>query len=337
MHPIVDLHCDLLCYLANDPSRTALNREARCSLPQLREGNVHLQTMAVFTETEPESARKGQGQLSSFLQLPRLYPDDFKIIQKNDPLDLISGPIQILLAIENASGICAEDEPLDLLFERINSIESHVGRLFYITTTWNLENRFGGGAHTSIGLKDDGRELCNFLHDRHIAIDLSHASDILAYDLINYIDAKNLNIPFIASHSNFRAVTNVERNLPDELAKEIIKRDGLIGLVFCRSFVGEEDPANFMRHLEHLLDLGGEKRGCFGADFYFGGDLPPAFQKPLDQQFFKGYNDSTAYKNVIDLWQKHLGIEDALVTGIAHGNFLDFYEKHILGFRKNSL
>ena len=63
MHPIVDLHCDLLCYLANDPKRKVYDHESRCSLPQMQKGNVKLQTLAVFTETSQRSLKDGDAQI----------------------------------------------------------------------------------------------------------------------------------------------------------------------------------------------------------------------------------------------------------------------------------
>lgn len=326
MRPIIDMHCDLLCYLANDSSRTVLNPEVRCSLPQLRAGHVKFQTMAVFTETEPGSTRKGQDQIAHFLQLSKLYPQDFQIFKNGDSLEplLPTTPIKIMLALENASGLFEEDEPLEKGFQRIKSLGSNNVNLLYITMTWNLENRFGGGAHTSIGLKDDGRRLLDFLHQKRIAIDMSHTSDPLAYDILDYIDGKGLLIPIVASHSNFRAVSNVSRNLSDEIAREILRRKGIIGFVLCRDFIGPEDPYNIVRQCEHLLKLGGAKQGCFGADFFFGGDLPPAFQKPLEKLFFPDYSDATAYGHIMNLWQKHLGLSQDILEGIAYRNFFNF-------------
>jgi membrane dipeptidase len=331
MRPMIDMHCDLLLYLASAPSRSVMHPEVRCSLPQLRAGNIKLQTMAIFTETEKGSTQKGQDQLAHFMQLPQKYPNDFQIFKKGDPLEacLKGDPIQMLLAVENASGFFEEDESIENGFERIENAEKENGKILYITVTWNLENRFGGGAHTSIGLKEDGRHLLDFLDKRKIAVDLSHASDSLAHGILDYIDKKGLHIPVVASHSNFRAVSNVPRNLPDELALEILRRKGIIGFVLYRAFIGEDDPYNIVRQMEHMIRLGGAKQSCFGADFFSGTDLPPAFQKPLDRLFFPDFGDASDYGNVMNLWQKHLGLSSEMLNDIAHHNFLHFYKENI--------
>ena len=61
--PIIDLHCDLLCYLERDPSRTPFDAQVRCSIPQLQQGNVKLQVMAAFADTGKSSSIVGKRQI----------------------------------------------------------------------------------------------------------------------------------------------------------------------------------------------------------------------------------------------------------------------------------
>lgn len=332
MRPVIDIHCDLLWYLANHSRRSVFHPEVRCSLPQLREGHVQLQTMAVFTLTEPGSTRKAQSQINHFAQLPKAHSGDFSIVKNYDRIKAYSKDqaIQILLSIENASGIFEEEESLTIGFQRLQSLEKDVGKVFYLSLTWNFENRFGGGALTKVGLKKDGELLLDFLHDKKIAVDLSHASDLLAEEIFNYVDKKGLQIPLIASHSNFRAVSDVPRNLSDPIAKEILRRKGIIGFVLCKDFVGAKDIFNLVKQYEHLLKLGGAKQSCFGADFFYEGDLPLQFQRPADQLFFENYSNAGAYEKIFDQWQKHLGLNEEMLDDVAHRNFISFYSENFL-------
>ncbi len=70
--------------------------------------------------------------------------------------------------------------------------------------THHGENRFGGGNSTGIGLKKDGEALLEYISEKKIAIDLSHTSDALAGDILNYIVKNKLGLSVLASHSNFR-------------------------------------------------------------------------------------------------------------------------------------
>lgn len=320
---IADLHCDLLLYLNGGHERSAYDLDVRCAIPQLKQGGVWLQTMAAYSETRPDSSKAGLSQALIFSKLAKTYPDTFRIIRSPD--DLIQDQkIGALLALENASAFCDEEESLEEGFNNLSRIRKLCGHVVYISLTWNTENRFGGGAHSSIGLKSDGMRLLDYLHEKRIAVDLSHSSDPLAHDIFNYVDKKSLKIPIIASHSNFRDITNVPRNLPKDIAKEIINRKGIIGLNFIRSFVGEADPINFVRHLEYGLSLGGEENLCFGADFYYLDDIPVAYRKPPDASFFPNFANSSTYNNVIELWQKNLGINADQLEKIRYQNIVNY-------------
>jgi len=321
--PIIDLHCDLLFHLGVDNSRTPYDPEARCSVAQLKRGGVKLQTMAVFTETGPDSVRQGMHQVHLFQKLPENYPGDFQHFS-ND-WSLSSPRINILMSIENASGFCDEREPLQEGFKRLKEIVKG-SRLLYVSLTWNTENRFGGGALSRIGLKEDGKLLLDELDGEQIALDLSHASDALANDAINYIEARSLNIPLIASHSNSRKVTDVPRNLPDEIAKEIFRRDGVVGLNLFGPFVGAS-PNLFASHVARWLELGGEKGVVFGADFFNDTDLPSTHGHGQDV-FFRDYSNAACYGEILLQLRKELNWTDANLERVAHQNALAFFKKN---------
>ena len=309
---IYDLHGDLLCYLAANKTRTPYDPEVRCSIPQLMAGPVALQILPIFTETAPDSVAKGAAQATIFNALPQQTLQD------------LGHSIKILPAIENASSFCEENESINQGIERLEKMCANIGRMVYISFTWNTENRFGGGALTSVGLKKDGKELLYWLHQKKIAVDLSHASDRLAYDILNEVDRRQLDIPIMASHSNFRSVTSAPRNLPDEIALEIIQRRGLIGLNFVRYFIGGDSYENFIRHAKHALDLGGEHSFCFGADFFYGED----FNKHPDELYFSDFSDASVYGKILDLWRANLGMSEEMVEKIAQQNVQRYLEAH---------
>lgn len=322
--PIADLHCDLLCYLERSHSRKATDRASRCSIPHLQQGHVQYQTLAVFAETGPNSLKEGIDQTKIFKQLPKVYHQEvyhFDSRQKPN-----SDQIAILLAFENASTFCSEDEPLDSGLKRLEEFIHTIAKPLYISLTWNGENRFGGGAFSSIGLKEDGKRLLEFMNPYKIAVDLSHTSDPLAYDILNYVDKKNLNIPIIASHSNSRQVSPAVRNLPDEIAKEIFRRKGIIGLNLYSRFVGSNPDDFIVKHLSHWIDLGGQHQICFGADFFCDLDFPMADRQPNEEHFFKDYADSSCYGRLLQLF-RNAGFEEQMIKGIASQNFLDFIKK----------
>lgn len=284
----IDLHCDLTAYLI-EPG-TSVNGDIRCSLEKLSAGNVKLQVMAFYSSTEKgsvEYVRRQLEQYHSLLKLEGIYefsPEESKL---NDNLGIIA-------AIENASGLCEEDMPIENLKDNFDFLNSHA-TLMYIGLTHHLENRFGGGNFTDVGLKDDGKYLLEYLNGRKIAIDLSHTSDRLAFDMLNFIDQNNLDFPILASHSNMRAVFDHNRNLPDELVQEIVRRKGLIGLNLVKYFINPENPEDLYRHIDHAIKLGAENHLCFGADFFDDKAHPDQSRYPF---FFDILGDATVYPTI---------------------------------------
>ncbi len=275
---VADFHCDLLWYLSNDPKRTVKDLESQSSTSSLQEGGVAIQTFPIYTVTGAASVWQGARQFEIFENLSHLDPDFF-------------GPrLRYKLAIENASGFCTEKEPLEAGLKRIEAWWNKYP-IQYISLTWNEENRFGGGAETQTGLKEDGKKLLQWMSGKKIAIDLSHASDPLAQDILNEIETLEI-IP-IASHSNFRSVCSHPRNLPDDVALGIVRKKGLVGLNLVRHFIGSS-PEDLIAHIQHAQKLGIENHLCLGADFFGEVDVEAA-KAHLKPYFFEGFSTSACY------------------------------------------
>jgi microsomal dipeptidase-like Zn-dependent dipeptidase len=261
-------------------------------------GQVALQVLPIFTKTEKNSTKMAYKQLDWYKKLKSLATNP-----------------HFLLSIENASSFLEEEEPLYQIFNRLNSIPHPL----YLSLTWNEENRFGGGNACDVGLKNEGKRLLDFMAEKNIALDLSHASDALAFDSINYIEQKNLTLTPIASHSNARAICNKTRNLPDDIIKMIIKKNGIIGLNFVAYFVGA-DIHEFISHINHIESLGGYQHLSIGADF-FGGIMFGMFESMLPI-YFKEFHNSGCYVLFQELLKAHLPLH--FIENICYKNALNF-------------
>lgn len=143
-----------------------------------------------------------------------------------------------------------------------------------LTLTWNGDNEIACGAQTKndTGLTEFGRRAVEQLEKNKIIVDISHLSDKSFYDV-----AQLAKRPFVASHSNSRAVCKNKRNLTDEQFKLIMNCGGIVGLNFHRDFLNDDGEkasiTDIIRHCEHFLSLGGENTVAMGSDFD-GADMP---------------------------------------------------------------
>ena len=205
-----------------------------------------------------------------------------------------------ILTIENGKLLAASPAMVDHI--------EHAG-VRMVTLTWNAENPLGSGNETAHGLTSLGFETVAALEARHIVCDVSHLNDEGFWDL--YHHARR---PFAASHSNSRAICNHPRNLTDDQFRAIADAGGICGLNFCREFVSDAHPdpteSDLLAHLEHWLDLGGERVVCLGSD-YDGCDVP-SWLAPCERM-----------EGLARLLERHFGQE--LAQRILFENAHDFF------------
>jgi membrane dipeptidase len=324
-YPIIDLHCDLLSYLATLDDATPANvDDIGCAVPFLVEGNVKLQVLASYVPTEPHCVDLAAKEYALFSELPSKHAGVFFHVTTPTEAEQAcrSTGTGVVAAIENASALCTETEPLDLAFGRLEEIVAQTGKVLYITLTHHGANRFGGGNMTDLGLTDDGKSLLAHVSGMGIAIDLSHTSDALARGIMDHIDAKGLDVPVLASHSNFRAVYDHARNLPDWLATEIVDRGGVIGINFIRAFVHLEDPSYLERHVLYGHEHGLGDGLCFGADFFYWKDSIAQGRVPF---YHSAHEHAGKYQEILSSFGSKLGQEEN--QALAYGNALRFLDR----------
>lgn len=181
---------------------------------------------------------------------------DYDSYLKNKDADLISG----FLAVEEG-GIIGED------IKKLDELFSLGVRL--ITLTWNHENSIGFPnfmwEHQNEGLKEFGLEVVSRMDELGIAVDVSHLSDGGFKDIVTHG-----NRPFIATHSNCRAIQNHPRNLSDDMIKDLANRGGIAGLNFCQDFLesdGRSSVEAMINHIRHFIKVGGDEIVGLGTDF----------------------------------------------------------------------
>lgn len=77
------------------------------------------------------------------------------------------------------------------------------------------------------GLSKFGEEVVREMNELGMLIDITHTSDNLQLDII-----KKSEDPVIASHSCMRAINNRQRNIPDNILKEISRKGGAVMITF---------------------------------------------------------------------------------------------------------
>lgn len=267
---VIDMHCDTISelMLAEDRGEKLSLREnsLHVDLMKMKKGGYMLQSFAVFTHQE-----RDRDITAAALRMIDIYHNE---IAAN--ADLISPALSYADIAENAAG--GKMSALLTMEEGAPCRgEVYLLRDFYrlgvrmMSLTWNYENEIGYPNTVAslpgyvkgrkYGLKPAGFAMVEEMQRLGMIVDVSHLSDDGFYDVCSV--AKK---PFVASHSNARALCGHTRNLTDDMIRKLADHGGVTGLNFCSMFLTEgsheSTAARMAEHIRHIADVGGI--GCVG-------------------------------------------------------------------------
>ncbi|MBD5632368.1 MAG: membrane dipeptidase [Clostridia bacterium] len=258
----VDLHCDTLTESAKS------GHDLRCAalqtnLEKLKKSGCAAQCFAIFTQGE-NAARFFEESLNWYGNMLELNADLAVPVLNSSCLD--GDKLGCILTVENL-GFIGED------LSRLTELKASGVKM--ASLVWNFENSlaapnliFKDGLpqferRNDMGLTKLGREAVERLRELKIIIDISHLSDGGAEEILS--TSKE---PVVASHSNAAEVCNVSRNLTDAQIKKVADSGGVIGVNFCKDFLGPGDTFDcVLRHVKHIINVGGEDVVALGSDF----------------------------------------------------------------------
>jgi membrane dipeptidase len=160
------------------------------------------------------------------------------------------------------------------------------------------------------GLTELGRQMVARIYELGGIVDISHASDRAAADILKL--ALSLGQPVVASHSNVRRLMNHQRNLSDEQLDKIAETGGIIGVNFHSAFLVSGRRATLADVVKHMLYIArrvGANHVAIGSDFE-GGIRPP-----------RGLETLESVQHLVPALRA-AGLTDAEVRAILGGNAL---------------
>ena len=279
---VIDMHCDTIERLLRlqEQGEPGVLREngLHVDLLRMKESGYQLQNFVLFV-----LLKKGDP-WERVCKLHELYEEElernrdligpvlcFSDIAENER----AGRMSALLTVEEGAVCKGELEKLRELYR---------WGVRMMTLTWNYPNELGWPnrtheqlrwetrhiANTTQGLTERGKEFVVEMETLGMIPDVSHLSDAGFYDVLSVTEK-----PFVASHSNARAVCPWVRNLTDDMIRKLSDRGGVMGLNFCADFLeevpeGQKNPgtiAAVVRHAKHIVNVGGIDVLGLGSDF----------------------------------------------------------------------
>jgi len=236
---VVDTHNDITTPMTNDdydlggdppyPYRTSIDR--------MKKGGLSAIFFSLYVKPwyvqHGGAARRTLDMIDSVYRAAERHPNDLMIATSATDIRRAKAQNKIacLLGIEGGHAI-ENSLPTLREFYRLG--------VRYMTLTWNNTNDWADarGDKTHNGLTDFGKEVVREMNRVGMLVDISHVSDKTMSDALDVSKA-----PVIASHSSARALSNVARNIPDDLLKRIAKNGGVVQVNFYSLFVDQKTVA----------------------------------------------------------------------------------------------
>ena len=182
----------------------------------------------------------------------------------------------------------------------------------------------GTDSNGSIGQK--GKELVKKIEELNLILDVTHLSDTSFWETIEIYNGN-----LWASHNNCRKFVNHNRQFSDDQIKEIIRRDGVIGVpldawMMVPNWIrGKSTPETMgvtlnqmIENIDHICQLSGNSNHVG-----IGTDLDGAFgieQTPTDI-------DTIADLQKIPLMLKKIGFSENDIKKVMNKNFISFLRR----------
>jgi membrane dipeptidase len=237
---VIDTHNDITSAITNDGfdmGAKDTSGKNQTDIPRMKEGGLDADFFAIYVAASYArnggSARRALDMIDGVYEQARRHPESLEMAFTSNDIRRIhkTGKVASLMGIEGGHAI---EDSLSALrqFYRLG--------VRYMTLTHTNTNNWadssGDVTNPNVkhhnGLTDFGREVVREMNRLGMMVDISHVSDKTFWDAIETSQA-----PVIASHSSARALTDVPRNMTDDMLKAVAKKGGVVMVNFGKSFV----------------------------------------------------------------------------------------------------
>jgi membrane dipeptidase len=232
----IDSHIDTIQHVLVDGVDLAKRLpNGMVDFPRLREGGMKAPFFALWVPVYykgAEAVRRTLDLRDAMQSVLDAHPDQIELATGAADIERIvkSKKIAAFLAIEGGHQI---DDDLAVL------------RMYYrmgiraMTLTHFKNNNWADSSTDKPehnGLTPFGKDVVREMNRLGMLVDVSHVSDKTFYDAIA-VSSK----PVIVSHSSMRSISDIPRNVTDDMLRALAKNGGVIGINFGEGFINPKD------------------------------------------------------------------------------------------------
>jgi len=228
----VDMHADTTQRLVDEnvdlEQRLA---DGHFDAVRAKEGGLDAQFFSIWVEPElfgggggATAIKRADVQIEAVRNLAAKHPETWELATTAAGVRRIAaaGKIAALMGMEGGYAIDEKIENVDRYYQM---------GVRYLSPAWSVSTSWAGSSGDEIGktrgLNDFGKQVISEMNRLGMMVDVSHLSDKAFWDIVNTSTK-----PVIATHSGCRAITNVPRNLTDEMIVALAKTGGVVNVIF---------------------------------------------------------------------------------------------------------
>ena len=275
-------------------------------------GGLNVPFFVIFTPPSAEEKGTAFEMAKDLIQIlediMNKHPSKFRLVKSPEEITNEKGVMQVVYGMENGA-------PIESKLSNIK-VFSDMG-INYITLAHSKSNHISDSSYDSNknwgGLSPFGRKVVAEMNKQGVMIDISHVSDAAFYEVL-----KLTKTPVIASHSSLRHfVPGFERNVSDDMLRELAKNEGVIQICFGSEFIAEKKKypnlivtvKDVADHIDRVKELVGIDHVGIGSDYDGWRNFPI------------GLEDTSTYPNLIkELLNRNYTKEE--IEKIFGGNLL---------------
>ncbi|MFT4518145.1 MAG: membrane dipeptidase [Halioglobus sp.] len=285
---IVDTHSDSMLW---DRDLSERADRGHMDLPRLQEGNVGLQVFSATTKSprgQNYSSNTGGSdnitsltiaqtwpiatwtsiyaradyQLDKLQRLVNKNPDEMMFVKTRTDLEALLQARKSNKNMVGAMYLIEGSHPLEGNIDNLNKLQAK--GLHFVGLTHFFDNRLGGSLHgvSGEGLTDFGRSVIARADQLSMTIDIAHASPQMVADVLALSTR-----PVLLSHGGFKGICDTDRNLKDELMKQVAAQGGIIGVGYWPAAVCDASPVGIVKSIRYGIGLLGVDHIALGSDY----------------------------------------------------------------------
>jgi membrane dipeptidase len=282
---LIDGHNDVTSETVRGLDLSNRRTEGHTDIPRMREGGMSAQFFAAYVAADHIDSKSAAHRALQMIDTIRhdivgKHPIDFHLALRAKDITKArkGGRMAALIGVEGGHAI--EDDP-----RLLRTFYDLGARYMTLTHTRNLSWAGSSGDQGNAGLSELGRQVIGEMNRLGMMVDIAHVSDKTFWDVMEASKA-----PVFSSHSSCRAISNIPRNMTDEMIQAVGRKGGLVMIIFGCEFLSQKSAdtspwanpslardtrtqivratlADVVAHIDHVKKIAGIDAVGLGSDF----------------------------------------------------------------------